>query len=233
MGAAGNVTAPPLITVATAVAGTGSGDEAIAPVLSTDGIRACSRARRASARPYRDADRIGSTARRGRLPFTRSRCRRMTPVARHVSFDRRRTGSALARATCSRPGTYTLVVEHEAMPRCETRDGDAHRIAAPHLCSSSRCRVGSASSCPSPARSRSPARTPALPARRPRCPARVDLPAGKYSLTIDTGRLPGFRHGRRDRGSRQTPDARAEARARLVRGHGLERARRRTGSRRG
>ncbi len=57
-GAAGNVTAPPIVAVATAVAGTGSGDEAIAPVSFRRTASARTR-RRSRSRPESPAERPG------------------------------------------------------------------------------------------------------------------------------------------------------------------------------
>ena len=98
-GAAGNVTAPPIVAVATAVAGTGSGDEAIAPVSfrRTASARAAERAGRRRGRTVM-LTALAVLLGAGAYLFTSVPMHvESTPAARDVSFDRRRTGSWLWR----------------------------------------------------------------------------------------------------------------------------------------
>jgi formylglycine-generating enzyme required for sulfatase activity len=190
-GAAGNVTAPPLIAAATAVAGTGSGDEAI-PALSfrrTDSVRAAERAGRLRGRTVM-LTALAVLLGAGVYLFTSVPMRvESTPVAQDVSFGDGGPDLGFGASHLLRPGTYTLVVEHGGYATLRktvtvTRTGSRH-LTVQLQPLPGRLKI----ELPVTGTLKVAGQTVSKTAK---VPGEVELPAGKYSLTIDTERYQDF-----------------------------------------
>jgi formylglycine-generating enzyme required for sulfatase activity len=186
-GAVGNVTAPPIVDAATAFAGTGAGDEEIAPVAFRR-----SESARSEERAIRLRGRAGMLVALavllGLAAYLFSSVPmhvESTPVTNRVAFEGGGLDLGFGSSHLLRPGKYTLVVEHEGyatlrQPVTVTRNG---------------ARQLSVQLQPLPGRLRIELPVAGLvkvAGKTAKVPGEIELPAGKHPLAIDTERYQDF-----------------------------------------
>jgi formylglycine-generating enzyme required for sulfatase activity len=186
-GAAGNVTAPPVADLATAVAGTGAGDEEIAPVAfrRSESTRSEDRGVRLRGRTIMLVALAVLLAFAAYLFTSVPMHVEATPLAKRVAFEGGGVDLGFGSSHLLRPGKYTLVVERDGYatlrkPVSVTREGP---------------RQISVQLEPLPGRLQIELPVPGVAkvaGKTARVPGEIELPAGKYSLTIDTERYQDF-----------------------------------------
>jgi formylglycine-generating enzyme required for sulfatase activity len=186
-GVAGNVTAPPIVDAAAAVAGGSPGDDAIEPVAfrRAAASRAAEQATRLRGRTVVVAGLAGLVAIAVYL-FTSVPMRvESTPPGARIAFEDGPPDLGFGASHLLRPGQYTLVVEHEGYapfrkPVTVARDGDRQLTVQLQ---------------PLPGRLRIEVPVPGVVkvgGRTAKVPGVIELPAGRHSVTVDTERYLDF-----------------------------------------